>query len=113
MLNVAWQIKIGAMSTKVGTRLGTRGHKETKPCRIMCLKRSSSYAAVVSAAKVEFFGSEVSGQFYLANSEGHRLSDHILDKAWTSNEFLTRNGLFPSKVKLFCVNELNYPTTPN
>ena len=53
-------------------------------------------------AKAEFFENE-EGIFYLANPEGHRISNKIDGGLWTLDDHLQRNGIFPCKVKFYCV----------
>ena len=83
--------------------------KDERPWRVISIKRSSTYQELVEAGKDEFWAdAEDSGNFYLANSEGHRISDKIDGHVWTLSDYLERNGLYPSKLKVYVVKPVTF-----
>ena len=96
------------MIYSLGKGKGVRRPSErTVACGILTVKRSFLYEDVIRAAREEYFpsGNNESNDdcnYYLAN-DGHRLSERIDGKQWSLGEYLDRNGLYASKVKLYLV----------
>ena len=85
-----------------------RPSKGTVGCRILTVTRSSSYEDVIRAARDEYFPnsnneSDDDCNYHLANGDGHHLSDKIDGKQWNLGQYLDRNGLYASRVKLYLV----------
>eukprot|EP00118_Oscarella_pearsei_P013947 m.115905 g.115905 ORF g.115905 m.115905 type:complete len:182 (+) comp37571_c0_seq12:1676-2221(+) len=100
-------LKIGPMIFSIVKQKGVRATHSCGSCRMIAVQKSSSYEEVVEAAKMEFFeGLDINYDYYLANAEGHRISNNLPGGQWTVKEFLDRNGLYPSKLTLYCVRKV-------
>lgn len=92
--------------------------RELGPMISVSIPPYASYEEMVMKAKEQFFANDLQlsddpHEYFPADAQGSKLMNNIGGKPWNLTEYLHAHRIYPSKTKIYCVQQESKSTSDN